>query len=383
MYASHTDAHIYSFYSYKWSLSYEEFLRTNCIDNSVIAYRKILKEDDSARSGKSNIEFAESVFRSIKELGECDVIVADISKFFDSLNHRILKEQLCRILGTERLEDDEYKVLRSLTAYRYVLRGSQNKSKQSSSPYSRLAANAVKIAAKKKCSISQAVYEAGRDVIKYNRSSIGIPQGSPVSGLLANIYLASLDTEIHIRFPEIVYRRYSDDIVLICEPGNADLVLTELTKMLTDSRLKVSPSKVFVAIFRNNLNGSLECQEVKDGKGVVHGRRYLDYLGFEFNGEKVLVRGNTVKKAYNRAKQRIAKFYERQAATYSHLKPRKKSTGLSRSNRSNYIERAATAMKSVGSNIDSQQKKIAKGLRNQRSSDRKPLDDVNHKAPDS
>ncbi|WP_449400480.1 reverse transcriptase domain-containing protein [Chryseobacterium wanjuense] len=66
---------------------------------------------------------------------------------------------------------------------------------------------------------------------------IGIPQGLPLSAVLANIYLLDFDRNI---IKEIVrkyrgyYRRYSDDLLIICSSDDVDnikqFVLTEILK---------------------------------------------------------------------------------------------------------------------------------------------------------
>ena len=356
MYASHLDAHIYSFYSYVWSGKYEDFIKENGIDTNVIAYRKVSKDGDGGR-GKNNINFANEVFQSIKDIGDCVVIVADISKFFDSLNHRILKDQLYAVLGTTRLSQEEYKVLRSLTSYRYVL-----KDNGSSGVYAKLISRIAKGVLKKKYSVTQAVYENGREVIKNNKIPVGIPQGSPVSGLLANIYLSAFDRGFIEKFPHIMYRRYSDDIVLICPVDEADKVFDFLLESIKTSSLEINPTKAFLVHFEKRADGSVVCLDVKDGNKKLVGRHYLDYLGFEFNGQNVLLRGKTLQRAYRKGAAKIAEFYIRQTED----NPKKKHRGSPRAvhlkKEDTYINRSDQLMKAAGSNITSQEEKMRKFL---------------------
>lgn len=364
MYASHLDAHIYSFYSYGWSVVYEEFLQNNDIATSVIAYRKITDEGATHTRNKNNIQFAESVFRSIQEMGDSVVIVADITKFFDTLNHKVLKDQLCKVLDREKLLEDEYKVFRSLTSYRYVLKDQVKKDLGKKSEYAKLILKIVKKIKKEKVSIAQAVYECGRDSIKSNMTTVGIPQGSPASGLLANIYLATFDAGFRQKFPNVIYRRYSDDIVLVCPEGLANDVFSFLKESLHKSSLAVNPSKVNLARFQRNTDGSVLCVEVKNGAGTTVGRKYLDYLGFEFNGQSVLLRGRTLQRAYRKGDKKISKFYERQTEENPrkpHKLPKHKANKAG-----TYIENAMRTMQVVGSKINSQEKKMTKFIRRKR-----------------
>jgi RNA-directed DNA polymerase len=374
MYASHLDAHIYSFYTYGWSAIYEDFLRKNGIEESIIAYRKISDEKAEKARNKNNIQFAEEVFELVQEKGSCVAIVADITKFFDSLNHKTLKDQICKVLNKKELSIDEYKVLRSLTSYRYILKD-DTRNLTTVSEYSIFLKQVRNRIAKRKCSIPHAVYECGKNIIKYNRTTIGIPQGSPASGLLANIYLATFDSGFKANFPDVIYRRYSDDIVLISPIDKVEEVFPFLNKSIHLSQLDLNPSKAFLAEFHRNDDGSIECVGVKNGDGTVLGRRYLDYLGFEFDGQNVLLRGKTLQRSYKKGDKRIGKFYERQTES----NPRKPHTSIkqyrSKSGKT-YIETASRTMESVGSKIESQQKKMARFLRSKRKAGKESLEET-------
>ncbi len=351
MYASHLDAHIYSFFSYSWSQAYEQLIKENGSADSVIAYRKIADESNS--HNKSNIQFAREVFQYIQRQGDCVAIVADIEKFFDTLKHKTLKEQLCVVLGVTQLGERDYKVFRSLTAFRYVLKDEDEKSL-----YTRLSYRIAREIQKRK-SLPQAVYECGKNVIKENKTVVGIPQGSPASGLLANIYLTSFDSSIRNSFPDALYRRYSDDIVFVCPTNSAARALIILNEEIKKYSLNISSPKTFYVKFGRQPNGSVLCTEVKDGNGSVVGRKYIDYLGFEFDGRSVLLRNKTLQKSYKKAARKIRKYRVRQQDWYKHKRHIQKSKYISGA----YIKKAALVMQSVGSKISSQQEKFMKFVR--------------------
>lgn len=356
MYASHLDAHIYGFYSHVWSKKYEEFIKQNDIGENVIAYRKIINDKGNGR-GKNNINFANEVFQSVQDMGDCVVIVADISKFFDSLNHSFLKNRLCAVLGTTRLSAEEYKVLRSLTAYRYALKDKGNKS-----VYAKLVSQIAKGITKKGYSTAQAVYEFGRNIIKSNKTSIGIPQGSPASGLLANIYLSKFDCGFKEKFPHIMYRRYSDDVILICPVDEADKVFSFLLESIKSSLLEINPTKAFLARFKKKDDGSVVCLDVQDGNKKSVSRRYLDYLGFEFNGQTVLLRGKTLQRAYKKAAAKIGEFSLRQTEENPRKKHKSSPRAIHLKKEDTYINRSDRLMQTIGSNITSQENKMHKFL---------------------
>lgn len=48
------------------------------------------------------------------------MIVADVTSFFDNLNHRLLHRQWKRILNRENLPDDHYTIYKSLVDSKYI-----------------------------------------------------------------------------------------------------------------------------------------------------------------------------------------------------------------------------------------------------------------------
>lgn len=66
-------------------------------------------------------------------------------------------------------------------------------------------------------------YNINRSQIKPNLNHYGIPQGSPISGMLANLYMLEVDKNIN----ELVkaycgfYMRYSDDFMVVL-PNSPD-----------------------------------------------------------------------------------------------------------------------------------------------------------------
>ena len=70
----------------------------------------------------------------------------------------------------------------------------------------------------------------------------GIPQGSVVSPLMANLFLDELD-ELYMEFDKKVVR-YADDLLVLCKcPDESDEIL-ELTDMILDQlKLKINKAK--------------------------------------------------------------------------------------------------------------------------------------------
>ena len=223
---NHLDAHIYSYYTQKiLEPKYElELKKDPELDKSVIAYRRIEVADKSRC--KCNIDFANEVFDEISQLpGEISVLALDISKFFDSLDHRILKQCWVKLLGRDDLPDDHYNVYKSLTNFVYaevkeVIKElgfkHANELVENDEPY--LVKNGaefrerIKNKGLLKTNPFRRTKEDGSKIVK------GIPQGTPMSAFLANLYMLEFDKEVIalLKIHNGIYRRYSDDILVVC-----------------------------------------------------------------------------------------------------------------------------------------------------------------------
>jgi len=82
---------------------------------------------------------------------------------------------------------------------------------------------------------------------KVERRDKGTPQGSPLSPLLANIYLDQLDKELEKR--ELSFCRYADDITIyVSSERSAKRVLESLTAWIAKHlKLSVNQDKVVQA----------------------------------------------------------------------------------------------------------------------------------------
>ncbi len=327
MYASHIDAHIYSYYNFILQEKYEKYLENLNLSRNVTAYRKIKIEETN--KGKSNIHFAQEVFDHIQKQGECVVITQDIEGFFDNLNHSLLKKKICKVNNTEKLDESFYKVFRSLTAHRYIehsdFLGKKIKRKTKNNKY--------------------AIYNTLKGLVHENRTNIAIPQGSPVSGLLANIYLIDFDFEINTSFPDVFYRRYSDDLVFVCRDEQKESLLLFIESKIKESKLRINASKSFITYFKK-VNENLVCEKVTDGLGERKSRDYVDYLGLEFSGRNILLRKNTIQKL----KRKQIKKTQKQLL--NNIKPirrnPKKDTSKKTKNRNNYFKKALEIISNDG-----------------------------------
>lgn len=311
-YAARRDAYIFSYYRYLLSQRYEAEIRRLGLSENILAYRHI--PVSSGFGGKCNIHFAHEAFLKIQEIGNCCAIVLDISSYFEHLDHSQLKRLWCRLLGVEKLPPDHFKVFQAITKYAVVDKqkvyerlgffGEKRKAKNGRpingylKPYNEIPS---RLCTGKEFQEKIARQGTQKSIIKINYKSYGIPQGAPISDLLANLYLIDFDKivaeNIHSKGGE--YYRYSDDILLIV-PGNGDEgcgVLEWMSGLIKQygSKLEIKPEKSSVFLFENATKNQ-RCTLLNGKKG----RNGIEYLGFRYDGKAVYLRDSTISNLYRK-----------------------------------------------------------------------------------
>lgn len=333
-YSAHLDTHIYAYYAEQLAEPYEKQLASLGIENSVLAFRRL---------NKSNIDFAYEAFNAIKEYGrDCAVIGMDISKFFDTLNHQYLKQMWCKVLGVSVLPPDQYKVFKSLTKHSHVKKEDLYRALS-------IPKNNPRSVGPRLCDVDtfRRLIRHGK-LINTNPNQYGIPQGSPISALLSNIYMLEFDNHTCKTLEEFggKYFRYCDDMLLIVPHDKLKDTENFIDRYLSKLSLQLNKKKTNKHIFyRKN--------------GALIANKPLQYLGFMFDGERIFIRSSSLARYTDRMKRSVwkAKRNHRKTNTVRQMKglseiemPRKKlykkHSYLGRRNFISYGLRAANTMKS-------------------------------------
>ena len=322
MYASHRDACILSYYSFLLTNLLEDEYAGSKIAENVLAYRSL---------GKANYHFASDVFRFAEAHAPVAILAYDVTGFFDNLDHGLLKKRLLNLLRVESLPEHWFKVFRYITRYSYVTMDDL-KSVPSIAKALDDARDGSPIA-----TIAQ-VKASGIQIHRNANPRAGIPQGTPISAALSNLYMLEFDRAIKKFCDDVggMYRRYSDDILIICEDRHAVEAEEKVISLLADLRLEISKDKTEVTLFDPTSNAPLA-------------QRAAQYLGFNLYPEGPAIRPSSLSRQWRKMRRSLrrtekiagAAIFSGKATKVYTKKLRRRFTPLAFRNFSSYARRSA------------------------------------------
>jgi len=302
-YAARRDFCIFAHYRGILQRAYEEQLIELGMSDSILAYRRI--PTASGAGNKCNIHYAKDAFDRIAQIGDCYVYALDISKFFESLEHARIKEVWASLLEvkTSKFPSDHYRVYEAITKFACVDRDKTLralgyfKSTKGSAGKSSASAPSKKV---RLCLCSGSEFrEKVKSLIVSNKENYGIPQGAPLSDVIANSYLIDFDKALRgiANNAGGCYYRYSDDILLVMPAQGEDFKarLREIQDLIRaqGSRLCIQDKKSSIFRFFSSI------QTPQGGRRFdlvfgSNGKNGLEYLGFRFDGRAVYLRDSTI-----------------------------------------------------------------------------------------
>lgn len=272
-YAAHADAAIYAYYSHLLSQRYETRLAMAGLGAWVIAFRSL---------SKSNTDFATEAFTWIASNSPCVAMGFDVKDFFGSIDHAELKRAWAALLDTETLPADHFSVYRSITRHSSV-----------ELIAARRALHITRSALKKRdrmCSPSDfRKIVRGGGLIDVNGLGRGIPQGSPISALLSNLYMFEFDVRIATEVENRggYYRRYCDDILIVAD-----------AKWSTDL-------EALVAAELQRIGLVMQISKTQMRKFSPAADKPLQYLGLTYDGDRILLRPSGIARHYSKMRRGI------------------------------------------------------------------------------
>ena len=332
-YASHLDSLIFSYYNHLLYSPYEEKLKEFRLEEVVTAYRRIPQNKENPKSSnKCNIDFANDIFKIIKQYPKekFAVITFDIKSFFDNINHSLLRTAMMEVLGVEKLSSDFFNVFKNITRFSYVdiqdiFKEYQNEiiCKKTNKKDRKIKEVKKKISRLKFLKNQEAIAFCNKkDFLKNKKHLIkshkfikeegkliprnfGIPQGSPISSTLANLYLLNFDKKVNdfITSKDGYYKRYSDDMIIVCSYEDIKCVENLIYEEIRKYKLEIQKHKTQKFIFERG-GGKMTCGQLfKDN--IINWNKNLIYLGFEYDGEKVLLKSASLAGFYRKMKKSI------------------------------------------------------------------------------
>lgn len=286
-YCSHLDRCVYQRYAFLLNYQYSIWACENNIDDVAIAYRDNL--------GKNNIDFAKDAFDAIRSFPQCFILVGDFTNFFDNLEHQYLKKMMCEVLGVERLPQDYFSVFKNITRFSswdwkdIVKAAGEN-----------IAERGVrKKINSKETLLTKEQFQKNKKDIKKNISGVGVPQGSPISAVLSNIYMIKFDKDIkrYVTSKGGIYMRYSDDFIIVL-PYERDAEIADFTSYIFSY---VESMKGLIDLQKEKTS----CYTYKD-EVIYEGDQpsSINYLGFLFDGKNIRIRPRAITKYYYRMRRK-------------------------------------------------------------------------------
>jgi hypothetical protein len=232
----------------------------------------------------------------------------DVKSFFDQIDHKTLKFVLKSVLGCKELPNDIYRVLKSLTQYKYVKLCELEKLPE------------VQNRENKKwyCSVHKLgkMMDAGK-IDVYKNEVKGLPQGVSASATLSNIYMLDFDEKMSELMGEKgIYMRYCDDLFFatpVVEDGEfratVEKIRTAVISGLEELKLVINAEKTETMLCVRENEGrhavyKYTSEHPNDVGTLCEG---VQYLGLVFNGKDVMIRSSTLSRHYRKMKTAVRK----------------------------------------------------------------------------
>ena len=143
----------------------------------------------------------------------------------------------------------------------------------------------------------------------WKESGLGIAQGLPVSGVLANIYMLEFDAKIEEIAESVsgLYMRYSDDFIIAAPTAEGYEKLMNGIKQSGVPGVMLHPEKTFGYCVKDGVVARID-SDLRPMRTASHGGQ-IDYLGFCFDGGAVRMRQSTVGRYYRRSYRRVRRVF--------------------------------------------------------------------------
>lgn len=326
-YAGRCDSVIFRRYRDLLYECYEKILRREGLADCVLAYRSIPSPGGHC---KSNIDFAVETYNSIRRIGDCTVLCLDIKSFFDNIGHEIVLQTWKQLLGSDRLPEDHFAVMTAATKYGFVeekialgVLGFFGLKQSPSGAQVRGYLVPRRSLPMMLCDKRTFLQKIAKNV---NVNKLGIPQGLPISDVLANAVLLQFDMQMMQRCEALggLYRRYSDDLLFVLPGKSVDpgswIHDVDATLGLVCRTLKLGHDKTSAYTVERLTTGAQRITPIQPYKAIPT----IDYLGLSYDGKSIYLRQCTLSRLKGRIvtrvrRQVLARLQEQPTATANQI----------------------------------------------------------------
>lgn len=309
MFSSHIDRYIYQYYNYLINEKYNIYVKRSGINKCCIAYRTNLPSNYN-----NNIAFAKDVFKFLISIDDAYILVGDFKDYFDNLNHKHLKRMLCKVLGKKCLPDDYYDVFKNITRYSYFdlndicnIKGLKRRDVYEIIEKINEDTSKKELVGKLETLMTIDEVKKYKRFLKHNKE-FGIPQGSSISSVLANVYMIDADKKIneYVTGKGGIYKRYSDDFIITIPKINKEDFKKVITKirfiLINNGNPTLQDKKTNIFEYKNETIKNVNKEFIENGANI---KDELEFLGFSFNGNIIKIRDKSLSKFYYRMYRKI------------------------------------------------------------------------------
>lgn len=220
------------------------------------------------------------------------VAECDMQKFYDTISHKVIKDRFLNLLHQakkdKRISNYDAMMVKRwffyyVDCFDFVTNVWVNNQKQANHPFWKNIKNKDGY----RCRIEWVdKHLLNRKLTRKIKGRVGVPQGGALSGLIANIVMHFVDTEVlkAIENKDMLYCRFCDDMILIgVNQEEVSSTFQVYNKVIKKSQLVAHPNKGIELIHMKDFWKGKTRGPYKWMKGEFDSYPWITFVGFDIN----------------------------------------------------------------------------------------------------